>query len=58
MRAQIDSVQTFVDQCVLEVNAGRLSTELAAETKLVATELGGRVARRMLAVAWRRRLYG
>jgi alkylation response protein AidB-like acyl-CoA dehydrogenase len=44
MRAQIDSVQTFVDQCVLEVNAGRLSTELAAETKLVATELAGRVA--------------
>jgi acyl-CoA dehydrogenase len=44
MRAQIDSAQTFVDQCVLEVNAERLSTELAAEAKLVATELAGRVA--------------
>jgi alkylation response protein AidB-like acyl-CoA dehydrogenase len=44
MRAQLDAVQTFVDQCVLEYNAGRLTAELAAEAKLVATELAGKVA--------------
>ena len=44
MRAQIDCVQTFVDQCVLQVNANSLTAELAAEAKLVATELAGRVA--------------
>ncbi|MGB1560358.1 MAG: acyl-CoA dehydrogenase family protein [Sinimarinibacterium flocculans] len=43
LRAQIDAVQTFVDQCVLRVNAEQLSSELAAEAKLVATELAGRV---------------
>ncbi len=43
MRAQIDAIQTFVDQCVLEFNAGRLTPELAAEAKLLATELAGRV---------------
>lgn len=43
MRAQIDAIQTFVDQCVLEYNGGRLSAELAAESKLLATELAGRV---------------
>jgi alkylation response protein AidB-like acyl-CoA dehydrogenase len=44
MRAQLDAVQTFVDQCVLEYNAGRLTAELAAEAKLLATELAGKVA--------------
>lgn len=44
LRARIDAVQTFVDQCVLELNAGRLTGELAAEVKLVATELAGEVA--------------
>jgi acyl-CoA dehydrogenase len=44
MRAQIDAIQTFVDQCVLEYNAGRLTADLAAEAKLLATELAGRVA--------------
>jgi alkylation response protein AidB-like acyl-CoA dehydrogenase len=44
LRAEIDAVQTFVDQCVLEYNAGRLTAELAAEAKLLATELAGRVA--------------
>ena len=43
MRAQIDAIQTFVDQCVLEYNAGRLTADLAAESKLLATELAGRV---------------
>jgi acyl-CoA dehydrogenase len=44
LRARIDVVQTFVDQCVLAVNAGELNAELAAEAKLVATELAGEVA--------------
>lgn len=44
LRARIDAVQTFVDQCVLELNAERLTGELAAEVKLVATELAGEVA--------------
>ena len=43
MRTQIDAVQTFVDQCVLEYNAGGLTADLAAESKLLATELAGRV---------------
>ncbi|MCI0998366.1 acyl-CoA dehydrogenase family protein, partial [Pseudomonas corrugata] len=43
LRAQLDAVQTFVDQCVLEYNAGRLSAELAAEAKLLSTELEGKV---------------
>ena len=46
MRAEIDAVQTLVDQCVLEYNASRLTPELAAEAKLLATELAGRVADR------------
>lgn len=43
LRAQLDAVQTFVDQCVLEYNAGSLSAELAAEAKLLSTELEGKV---------------
>jgi len=43
MRAQIDAIQTFVDQCVLEFNAGQLTANLAAEAKLLATELAGKV---------------
>jgi alkylation response protein AidB-like acyl-CoA dehydrogenase len=43
LRAQIDAIQTFVDQMVLEYNHGRLTAELAAEAKLLATELAGRV---------------
>jgi alkylation response protein AidB-like acyl-CoA dehydrogenase len=43
LRANIDAVQTFVDQLVLEYNQGRLTAELAAEAKLLATELAGRV---------------
>ena len=38
------SIQTFIDQCVLEYNAGRLTSELAAEAKLLGTELAGKVA--------------
>ncbi|MGH8250041.1 MAG: acyl-CoA dehydrogenase family protein [Steroidobacteraceae bacterium] len=43
LRAQLDSTQTFVDQCVLEYNIRRLTAELAAEAKLLSTELAGRV---------------
>jgi acyl-CoA dehydrogenase len=43
LRAQIDAIQTFVDQMVVEYNHGRLTAELAAEAKLLATELAGRV---------------
>jgi alkylation response protein AidB-like acyl-CoA dehydrogenase len=44
LRAEIDSVQTFIDQCVLEYNANRLTGDLAAEAKLLGTELAGKVA--------------
>ena len=43
MRAEIDAMQCFVDQCVLEHNAGRLDSVTAAEVKLLTTELEGRV---------------
>jgi alkylation response protein AidB-like acyl-CoA dehydrogenase len=43
MRAQIDAIQTFVDQCVLEYNAAKLTPSLAAEVKYLATELAGRI---------------
>jgi alkylation response protein AidB-like acyl-CoA dehydrogenase len=43
LRANIDAIQTFVDQMVLEYNQGRLTADLAAEAKLMATELAGRV---------------
>lgn len=43
MRAQIDAIQAFVDQCVTLHNDQRLSAELAAEAKYLATELEGRV---------------
>ena len=43
MRAQIDSLQCFVDQCVLLHNAGRLDSVTAAQAKLLTTELENRV---------------
>jgi alkylation response protein AidB-like acyl-CoA dehydrogenase len=43
MRAQIDAVQTFVDQCVLVANGNELSAGVASEVKLLASELEGRV---------------
>jgi alkylation response protein AidB-like acyl-CoA dehydrogenase len=43
LRAELDSLQTFIDQLVLLHNAGELSAELAAEAKLMATEVEGRV---------------
>ncbi|MBK9251294.1 MAG: acyl-CoA dehydrogenase family protein, partial [Proteobacteria bacterium] len=43
MRAQIDAMQCFIDQCVIEHNNCRLDIVTAAEAKLLATELEGRV---------------
>ncbi len=43
LRAELDALQTFVDQCVLEHNAGRLTAETAASAKLLASELEGRL---------------
>jgi len=43
MRAEIDTVQTHIDQCVLLLNAGELTAEDASGAKLLASELEGRV---------------
>jgi alkylation response protein AidB-like acyl-CoA dehydrogenase len=43
MRAQIDVLQTFIDHCVVQHNAGKLTAQMAAEGKLLASELEGRV---------------
>lgn len=43
MRAEIDAIQTFVDQCVLLLNAGTLSGVEASSAKLLTSELEGRV---------------
>lgn len=43
MRADIDMAQTYVDQCVLLLNKGKLTAEDASATKLVSSELEARV---------------
>jgi long-chain-acyl-CoA dehydrogenase len=43
MRAQIDVLQTFIDHCVTQHNAGKLTPQMSAEGKLLASELEGRV---------------
>jgi len=43
MRMEIDIAQTFVDQCVMEHEAGNLSADDAAKAKLFTSELEGRV---------------
>lgn len=43
MRAELDAVQTYVDQCVLLLNAGELTAEDASAAKLLSSELEGRV---------------
>ncbi len=43
MRAKIDALQVFVDQCVIEHNANRLDPVTAAEVKYLTTELEGQV---------------
>lgn len=43
LRAEIDGVQSFVDQCVMQQNERKLSPVTAASAKYLATELEGRV---------------
>ncbi len=43
MRTEIDIAQVFVDQCVLQFNAGQLSAAEVARAKLYCSELEGRV---------------
>jgi alkylation response protein AidB-like acyl-CoA dehydrogenase len=43
MRAQIDVLQVFIDHCVLQHNDRKLTPQMAAEAKLLASELEGRV---------------
>jgi len=43
MRAGLDAVQVFVDHCVTLHNEGRLTAEVAAEAKLLSSELENRV---------------
>jgi alkylation response protein AidB-like acyl-CoA dehydrogenase len=43
MRAELDALQTYVDQCVLLLNKGELTAEDASACKLLSSELEGRV---------------
>jgi alkylation response protein AidB-like acyl-CoA dehydrogenase len=43
MRAELDAIQTYVDQGVLLLNAGELTPEDASAAKLLSSELEGRV---------------
>lgn len=43
MRAGLDMAQTFIDQCVLLLNQGELTSEDASAAKLLTSELEGRV---------------
>ena len=43
MRAELDAIQTYVDQGVLLLNAGELTAEDASAAKLLSSELEGRV---------------
>ncbi|MCP5364507.1 MAG: acyl-CoA dehydrogenase family protein [Hyphomicrobiales bacterium] len=43
MRAELDMAQTYVDQCVLLLNAGELKAEDASSAKLLTSELESRV---------------
>jgi acyl-CoA dehydrogenase len=43
MRMEMDVAQAFIDRCVMEQNAGRLTADDAAKAKLYATELEDRV---------------
>ena len=43
MRAELDMTQTYVDQCVMLLNAGELTAEDASAAKLLTSELEGRV---------------
>lgn len=41
MRTRIDAAQAFVDRCVMDHNEGKLTAEVAAEAKLLTSELEG-----------------
>jgi alkylation response protein AidB-like acyl-CoA dehydrogenase len=43
IRMETDIAQVFVDHCVVEHNAGRLTADIAARAKLFGSELQGRV---------------
>ncbi len=43
MRAKLDAIQTYVDQCVLLLNKGELTPEDASAAKLLSSELEARV---------------
>ena len=43
LRAELDAMQTYVDQCVLLFNRGALTAEDAASAKLLSSEIEGRV---------------
>lgn len=43
MRAELDALQTYVDQCVMLLNAGELTAADASSAKLLTSELEGRV---------------
>ena len=43
MRTQMDIAQTYIDQCVLEHNDGKLSADDAAKAKLYCSEMEGRI---------------
>lgn len=43
LRAELDMAQTYVDQCVLLLNAGELTAEDASSAKLVSSEIEARV---------------
>ncbi|CAN5365106.1 acyl-CoA dehydrogenase family protein [soil metagenome] len=43
LRAQLDAVQCFIDQCVVLYNKGELTAEVAAEAKLLSSEIEGRM---------------
>ncbi|WP_423141136.1 acyl-CoA dehydrogenase family protein [Parablastomonas sp. CN1-191] len=43
LRSELDMAQTYIDQCVLLLNAGELTAEDASSAKLVSSELEARV---------------
>ena len=43
MRMQLDIAQAYIDRCVLEHNAGKLSADDAAKAKLFCSEMEGRI---------------
>ena len=48
MRVEVDVMQTYVDQCILDVNSGELTAEEAAGAKWWATETQWKIVDRCL----------